>query len=452
MEKQGLSKSGSARFGEIEKESGAARVWRALRHRNYRLFFTGQSISLVGTWMTRVATSWLVYKLTGSALLLGVVGFAGQIPTFLVAPFAGVWVDRLDRRRVLVATQILAMIQSLALAVLTLSGHINIPEIIWLSGFQGLINAFDMPGRHAFLVQMVEDKKDLGNAIALNSSMVNMARLLGPSLAGVVIAIFGTGYCFLIDGLSYLAVIASLLVMQLKPSLIPRATSSMYQQLKEGWVYVAKSTPIRTILLLFAVVSLMGWPFTVLMPIFALEVLKGGPHTFGFLMGAVGVGALISAYSLAVRHTVRGLTKMIPISSAMFGAGLILFGLSRNVWLSLVVLAICGYGMMQLMAASITIIQTIVEADKRGRVMSYSTVALVGMAPFGALLAGSVAHAIGAPRTVMLSGACCLAGAIWFSTQLKAVRKVTRPIYVNLGLARPRPAEEDVVLQDEGGG
>jgi predicted MFS family arabinose efflux permease len=305
-----------------------------------------------------------------------------------------------------------------------------------------------MPGRQAFLVQMVEDKQDLGNAIALNSSMVNMARLLGPSLAGAVIALFGTGYCFLIDGLSYLPVIASLLMMRLKPWLLPHGTASMFQQLKEGWEYVARSTPIRTILLLFAVVSLMGWPFTVLMPVFALKILNGGPHTYGFLMGAVGIGALISAYSLAVRPSVRGLTKMIPISSGLFGAALILFGLSKNFWFSLIVLSFCGFGMMQQMAASTTIIQTIVEEDKRGRVMSYSTVALVGMAPFGALLAGTLANAIGAPRTVMVSGICCLAGAIWFLTQIKAVRKVMRPIYVNLGIV---PPEVDAVLQDGAG-
>jgi MFS family permease len=431
----------------VEKQTGMGRIWRALRHRNYRLFFTGQSISLVGTWMTRIATSWLIYKLTGSALLLGFVGFAGQIPIFLVAPLAGVWVDRLDRRRVLVITQILAMLQSLALAVLTLSGHIGVYEIIFLSAFQGLINAFDMPARQAFLVQMVEDKKDLGNAIALNSSMVNMARMVGPSLAGVVIALLGTAYCFLIDGLSYLPVIASLLMMHLKPTLLSRAATSTFHQLREGWKYVSGSTPIRTILLLFTVVSLMGWPFTVLMPVFAIQILKGGPHTFGFLMGAVGVGALISAYSLAMRSTVRGLIRMVPISAAMFGAGLILFGLSRNIWASLLVLAICGLGMMMQMAASNTIIQTIVEENKRGRVMSYSTVALVGMAPFGALLAGTIADAIGAARTVMVSGACCLVGAFWFSTRMKEVRKVTRPIYVDLGIAQPKV---NAVLEDGG--
>lgn len=443
-----LSTTPSEIKNSTEGKQGVARVWRALRHRNFRLFFSGQSISLIGTWMTRIATSWLVYKLTSSALLLGVVGFAGQIPTFLVAPFAGVWVDRLDRQRVLVVTQVLAMLQSLALAALTLSRHITIHEIIWLSAFQGLINAFDMPGRQAFLVQMVEDKRDLGNAIALNSSMVNMARLLGPSLAGFVIALFGTGYCFLIDGLSYLAVIASLLMMRLKPSLSARVLAPMFQQLKEGWDYVSKSTPIRTILLLFAVISLMGWPFTVLMPIFAINILHGGPHTYGFLMGAVGVGALISAYSLALRPSVRGLTKMIPISGAMFGAGLIFFGTSRFVWLSLLLLSICGFGMMQQMAASNTIIQTIVEEDKRGRVMSYYTAAFVGMAPFGSLLAGTLAHVIGAAKTVMVSGVCCLAGAFWFFTKLKAVRQAIRPIYVDLGIV---PPAVNAVLQDGGG-
>ena len=296
--------------------SSIAHAWRALRHRNFRLFFSGQSISLIGTWMTRVATSWLVYRLTGSALLLGLVGFMGQIPTFLLAPFAGVWVDRLDRRQVLLWTQALAGVQSLMMAGLTLSRRITIHEILVLSAFQGLINAFDMPGRQAFLLQMVEDRQDLGNAIAINSSMVNLARLVGPSLAGVVIAAFGEGYCFLIDGLSYLAVIASLALMRIQPVTIARATSSMWTQLQEGWAYVSGFAPVRTILLLFAVVSLMGMPFVVLMPIFASQVLHGGPHTLGLLMGASGVGALVSALSLAVRKTVLGLGRMIPIAAA----------------------------------------------------------------------------------------------------------------------------------------
>ncbi len=419
-----------------------------MRSRNFRLYFSGQTISLIGTWMTRLATSWLVYRLTGSALLLGIVGFSGQIPTFLFAPLAGVWVDRLDRRRVLVVTQFLAMLQSLALAALTLSRHINIQEIIWLSAFQGLINAVDMPARQAFLVQMVDDKQHLGNAIALNSSMVNLARLVGPSLAGAVIALSGEGACFLIDGISYIAVIASLLAMRLQPGAVRATTVSMLGQFKEGWRYVSGFAPVRTILLLFAMVSLMGWPFTVLMPIFAGTILKGGPHTLGFLMGAVGVGALVSAISLALRKTVLGLGRMIPISTACLGVGLILFGMSRVLWLSLLLMLFCGFGMMQQMAASNTIIQTIVEDDKRGRVMSFYAMAFVGMAPFGSLLAGVSAHAIGAPLTVMLSGACCLAGAIWFATQVRTIRKLIRPIYVDLGIL---PAANAVIRDSVGG-
>ncbi len=422
-------------------------AWRALRHRNFKLFFTGQSISLIGTWMTRVATSWLVYRLTGSALLLGVVGFAGQIPTFLLAPFAGVLVDRLNRRNMLVWTQALAGLQSLALAGLTLAKIITIREIIWLSVLQGLINAFDMPGRQAFLIQMVEDKQDLGNAIALNSSMVNVARLVGPALAGFVIAGVGEGYCFLIDGISYLAVIASLLMMRVNVSPARRAVTSMLEQLKEGWAYVRGFPPIRTILSLFALVSLMGMPFMVLMPIFASDVLHGGPHTLGFLLGASGVGALISAISLALRKTVRGLTTMIQISAALFGVGLICFGFSRILLLSMLLMVVVGFGMMQGLAASNTVIQTLVPEDKRGRVMSYYTMAFVGMAPFGSLLAGGLAHRFGAPHAVMITGAFCLAGSLWFTTRLKSIRKIMRPIYVEMGIIRSEmePAMEDQV-------
>ncbi len=425
---------------------GISHAWRALRHRNFRLFFSGQSISLIGTWMTRIATSWLVYRLTGSALLLGLVGFMGQIPTFLLAPFAGVWVDRLDRRQVLLWTQALAALQSLLLAGLTLANRITIGEILFLSAFQGLINGFDMPGRQAFLVQMVEDRKDLGNAIAINSSMVNLARLVGPSLAGLVIGAFGEGYCFLIDGLSYFAVIASLALMHIQPR--PgsgAATASMWVQLKEGWAYVSGFAPVRTILLLFALVSLMGMPFVVLMPIFASQVLHGGPHTLGLLMGASGVGALVSALSLAVRKTVLGLGRMIPIAAASFGTGLILFGLSRVMWFSMLMMLLVGFGMMQGMAASNTIVQTLVPEDRRGRVMSYYTMAFVGMAPFGSLLAGSLAHWLGAPRTVMITGSVVILGALWFTTRLKAIRVEIRPIYQAMGIlpASLEPAVED---------
>ena len=430
-----------------QRGSRISHAWRALRHRNFRLFFSGQSISLIGTWMTRIATGWLVYRLTGSPLLLGLVGFMGQIPTFLLAPFAGVWVDRLDRRRVLLWTQALAAVQSLMLAGLTLSRRVTIEEILILSAFQGLINAFDMPGRQAFLVQMVEDRKDLGNAIAINSSMVNLARLVGPSLAGLVIAVYGEGYCFAIDGLSYFAVIASLAMMHIKPVNTARATASMLAQLKEGWGYVSGFAPVRTILLLFALVSLMGMPFVVLMPIFASQVLHGGPHTLGMLMGASGVGALVSALSLAVRKTVLGLGRMIPIAAASFGVGLILFGLSHVMWFSMLMMLLVGFGMMQGMAASNTIVQTLVPEDRRGRVMSYYTMAFVGMAPFGSLLAGSLAHWLGAPRTVIITGSVVILGALWFATRLKAIRVEIRPIYQALGIlpSALEPVVEDAV-------
>ncbi len=428
--------------------TGISVAWRALRHRNFRLFFGGQSISLIGTWMTRIATAWLVYSLTNSALLLGIVGFVGQIPTFLLAPFAGVWVDRLNRQYVLIVTQILAMIQSLVLAALTLTHHITITEILILSTFQGLINAFDMPGRQTFLIEMVEGREDLGNAIALNSSMVNMAHLVGPSLAGLIIAGFGEGYCFLIDGLSYIAVIASLLMMRLPPTIAKPSTVSMAVQLKEGWTYVSEFAPVRTILLLFATISLMGMPFTVLMPIFAVKILHGGPHTLGFLMGALGAGALVGAIALAFRKSVIGLGRIIAISSALFGAGLIAFGLSRVEWLSLAIMTITGYGMMQQMAASNTIIQTIVPEDKRGRVMSYYTMAFVGMAPFGSLLAGGLAHYVSAPMALVFTGTCCIAAAAWFATRLPNIRHHIRPIYRELGIL---PPEILAVMADAGG-
>lgn len=413
-------------------------AWRALRHRNFRLFFGGQSISLIGTWMTRVATSWLVYRLTKSPLLLGTVGFAGQIPTFLLAPIAGVIVDRIDRRKVLVWTQTLAMVQSLALAFLTLSHRITVAEVLALSVMQGVINAFDMPGRQSFMVKMVEDRADLSNAIAINSSMVNAARLVGPSLAGLLIAATNEGWCFLVDGISYIAVIASLVMMRLPVIVEQRETPSMTTQLREGWTYVASSVPIRTILLLFALLSLMGWPFMVLMPVFAGQILHGGPHTLGFLMGAVGVGSLLSALSLVVRRSVRGLTKMIPIAAVIFGVGLVCFGLSGSIWVSMPLMFVTGFGMMQGLTTSNTIIQTLVDEEMRGRVMSYYTMAFVGMAPFGSLLAGSLASAIGAPRTVIVSGAACIVGALWFWSRLPAVRKEMRPIYERLGIVPPK--------------
>jgi MFS family permease len=415
-------------------------AWRALRHRNFKLYFFGQGISVMGTWMTRLATSWLVYRMTHSALLLGVVTFAGQIVSFALGPIAGVWVERLNRRRLLVWTQAGGAVQSLALAALTLAHVITLWEIIALTALQGLINALDMPGRQSFLIQMVEERGDLSNAIAINSSMANSARLLGPAIAGLVIGAFGEGWCFLIDGVSYLAVIASLMLMRIRPMDIRRNARGMFEEMREGWDYVRSFHPVRTILLLFSLISLMGYSYAVLLPIFAGQVLHGGATTLGWLTGASGVGALVSALSLAVRKTVLGLTRMLQLASGMLGVALIIFGFSHTLWVSLLLMVVVGFGLIQSASVSSTIIQTLVPDDKRGRIMSYYTMAFFGASPFGSLLAGALAHRIGAPHTVMFTGACCVAGSLWFMGERPKVRELMRPIYRDMGLL-PDPAQ-----------
>ena len=384
--------------------------------------------------MTRVATSWLIYRLTDSAFLLGLIGFSGQISMLILGPFAGVWVDRWNRHRVLVVTQTLSMVQSFVLAALALSGRITFWEILVLSLMQGSVNAFDMPARQAFVIEMVEERGDLANAIALNSSMVNGARLIGPSLAGLLIAAAGEGYCFLIDGISYIAVIISLLLMVVSRESRKQEGENVFTELKRGWQYTRGFVPIRAILLLLALVSLVGMPYTVLMPIFAGSVLHGGAHTLGFLMAASGVGAVSSALVLARRQTVRGLGRIIPLNAGIFGVALVGFSLSRWFWLSLILMVATGYGLMQQMAASNTVLQTIVEEDKRGRVMGFYSMAIVGTAPFGSLIAGVVANRIGAPATLGIGGALCALGALWFVRKLPQVRALIRPIYVRLGI------------------
>jgi len=409
-------------------------VARALRHRNYRLFFSGQGVSLIGTWMTRVATAWLVYRLTHSAFLLGLVSFASQIPILFLGPFAGVWVDRLNRHRVLVITQALSMVESFALAALALGHIITVTEIILLNLFQGAVNAFDMPARQAFVIEMVEDPQDLGNAIALNSSLVNAARLIGPSVAGLLIAAVGEGSCFLIDGFSYLAVIASLLAMKVVRTTTRRKKQSVFAELREGWDYVRGFRPIRSILLLLSLISLVGMPYTTLMPIFAGNILHGGAHTLGFLMAAVGVGALAGAIALAARESVLGLGRVLTITAAGFGMSLFFFSASRQLWLSLLLLVVTGFCFMQQMAASNTVLQTIVDDSKRGRVMSFYAMSLQGVAPFGSLIAGAAASRIGAPHTLMIGGALCVAGALLFALELPTIRSLVRPIYIRLGV------------------
>lgn len=420
--------------------SAVSHAGRALRHRNFRLYVTGQSLSLIGTWMTKLATTWLVYRLTGSPLLVGIVAFAGLFPTFILAPFAGVWMDRVDRRSLLVWTQIAAAVQSFLMAALTLAGLVTVPQILILAVAQGVINAFDMPARQAFLIQMVDDRHDLSNAIAINSSMVNAARLIGPSLAGVLIGVIGEGGCFLVDGVSYVAVIVSLLLMRVAPRETASTTVRMVEQLREGWQYVTTFRPVRSILLLAGMVSFVGNPYTVLLPVVAREVFGGGGPTLGLLTGAAGFGALVSALSLAARRTVVGLTHNLQAGAMLLGVGLVLAGASRWLWLSLALMAVVGFGLMQALASSNTIIQTLVPEDKRGRVMSYYAMALFGAAPIGSLLIGALADALGAPLTFVVVGVLCLAGAAWFTWELPKVRAVMRPIYQEMGLLPVRDA------------
>lgn len=409
-------------------------IFRSLKYRNYRLFFYGQGISMIGTWMQRIAMPWLVYRLTDSAFLLGLVGFAGQFPTFLLAPFAGVLTDRWNRHRILIATQILAMAQSLLLAVLYFIGIINVWHIVAMSIFLGLVNAFDMPARQSLVISMVEKKEDLGNAIALNSAMVNAARLLGPAIAGALVAVTGEGVCFLINGLSYLLVVWSLMQMRIAPVKGERKRSHIFRELKEGFDYTFGLAPLKYVIMLLALVSLMGMPYAVLMPVFSKEILHGGSHTFGFLMGASGLGALAGAIYLASRKSVLGLGKIIPLSTIIFGSGLIAFSFCRVVWLSLILMVITGIGMTMQMAASNTILQTIADDDKRGRVMSFYSMAFMGTAPFGSLLAGWLANVLGVSNTFLATGAICILGALIFINKLPELKRAVHPIYVKSGI------------------
>lgn len=406
----------------------------ALRSKNYQLFFAGQGISLIGTWMTQLATIWLVYDLTNSPLMLGVVGFSSQIPSFFLAPFGGVFVDRFSRYRTLIGTQILAMIQSLTLAVLALTGVIQVWHIIALSLCQGFINALDAPARQAFVPELVERREDLANAIAINSTTINGARLIGPAIGGLLIASVGTGYCFLIDGLSYIAVIAALLAMKVKPWKYAVSDGNPLQKVKDGFVYAFSFPPIRSILLLSTLVSLMGLQNTILVPVIAEQVLKGGAETLGFLMAASGVGALTGGIYLATRQTILGIGNLIALAPAILGTGLIAFSFSRFLPLSLFTMLFVGLGTILQIAASNTFLQTIVEDDKRGRLMSLYTMSFLGMIPIGNLLGGILASHIGATNTLIIDGIACILGSIVFSRQLPGLRQIMRPIYEQKGI------------------
>lgn len=411
-----------------------SRVSRALRYRNYRLFFFGQGISLIGTWLQQLALSWLVFRLSGSALLLGVVGFAGQLPSFLLAPMAGVLVDRWNRHRALKVTQTLAMLQAGILAALVFTHQIQVWHIIVLGVLIGIVNAFDMPARQAFVVEMIEDRADLPNAIALNSSMVNGARLVGPAVAGLLLATVGEAWCFMLNCLSYVAVLIALSMMVVPPREEETVTTNVLQGLREGTAYALGSVPIRSLLLLLAVMSLVAMPYSVLMPVYASNILHGGASTLGMLMAASGVGALTGALYLASRHTVLGLGKVIVFGAVSFGCGLMALAHATHLWLSLPLMVVTGGGMMVQMAASNTILQTIVEERMRGRVMSLYSMSFMGMAPFGSLLAGALSGHFGVPATLFMGGACALVAGLVFGGYLPSLREFIRPIYIRVGI------------------
>lgn len=415
-------------------------IFRTLQYRNFRLFFTGQSISLVGTWMQTIAMGWLVYRLTGSAFLLGLVGFSNQIPSFLLSPFAGVMVDRWDCRRILVFTQTLSMIQAFVLAALTLTGAIAVWHIIALGAFLGCVTSLDIPARQSFIVEMVEKKENLGNAIALNSFIFNAARLIGPAIAGILIALTGEGLCFLINGISFLAVIVSLAIMNIKVIKKEDKHSHILKDLHEGFVYAFSFMPIRAIILFLAVVSLMGMSYVILMPVFAKDILHGGPHTLGFLMASGGIGAIVATAYLASRKNILGFGRIIPVSSFIFGLCLIFFSISHVLLLSIILMALAGFGLMSYMAASNTILQTIVDDDKRGRVMSFYAMAFMGMAPLGSLMSGILAAKVGVTVTLAIGGASCIIAAIIFATKLADLKKSIHPVYKKMGIITEPPA------------
>jgi MFS family permease len=431
---------------DVSLREKPAQSWRfmlrALGHRNYRLFFGGQLVSLIGTWLSSVASSWLVYRLAvaeghPAPLLLGLVGFASQFPVFLLTPLAGVWVDRWNRHRILIGTQTMAMLQSFTLAGLTLAGVITLWQVLLLMLVQGIINSLDMPSRQALVIELVESRDDLANAIALNSSMVHSARLFGPAIAGYLIYRVGEGYCFLIDGCSYLAVIGALLRMKLPAFSPPVAITRPLAAFREGLAYAFGFPPIRTLLVLVALMSMTAMSQTTLMPIFAAKILGGEEQTLGWLLGASGFGALVGSLYLASRRTVLGLGRVIAIGCVVVGAALIGFALSRWLLLSLALLAISGGALVMLMAAANTILQTIVDDDKRGRVMALFSMAFLGMAPLGSLAGGAIATLLGAPIAIGMAGTICFLVGGWFAFGLPQMRFLVRPIYRTKGVLPP---------------
>src|SRR6202140_1002187 len=414
----------------------ASGTFRALRHRNFQLFFSGQIISLVGTWMQTVAQAWLIYRLTGSAALLGVLGFVGQIPILLLSPLAGLVADRWPRRRVVISTQTSSMLLAFILAALTMTGHIRVWEIIALATLLGTVNAFDVPARQSFLIEMV-GRENLLNAIALNSSMFNGARVAGPAIAGILVALVGEGWCFLLNGVSYLAVIAGLFLMRIEKSKPVHDGAAPLEKLREGFRFARQTKPIRALLVLLGVVSFMALPFSVLMPIFAVRILHGGASAYGTLMGAVGVGAMFGALVIAMRAQLRGLGNVVAYSATGLGVSLVLFSVSRSYWMSFAILVFCGFTMMMQFTATNTLIQAMVPDQLRGRVMSLYSMMFLGMSPLGSLVAGALAEHVGAPVTVAIGGLVACLGGMIFMRKWPAMRGPARDLLTAQGMISP---------------
>jgi MFS family permease len=428
--------------GNNPNTSGLRLLLRALQNKNYRLFFFGQGLSLIGTWIQSVAMSWLAYRLTNSPMYLGIVGFSLQIPIFIAAPFGGVIADKFDRKKILIITQFLSMFQAFIATALAMTGVIQPWHIIILSTLLGTINGFDMPTRQAFVRDLVDNPDDLPNAIALNSFIFNGARLIGPPIAGLLIAFASEGICFLINAVSFLPVIVAFIVMKIKPLEIPHHNGSILTGLKDGISYAFGFIPIKAILSLLAFLGLVAMPYTVLLPIFARDILAGDSKTLGFLAAAAGIGAIAGALFLASRKNVTHLNKIIIFSMCTFAVAVIIFSMSRVLWFSLVMMTLIGFGVMVLIVSLNTLLQTIVDDSKRGRVMSLYSMAFLGMAPFGSLLAGAAAHFFGAPTTARLGGTLCLLAAVVFSRKLHQISKLIKPVYVRKGII---PAVADAI-------
>lgn len=411
----------------------ASHVLRALHDRNYRIFFAGQGLAATGVWIQNIAMSWLIYRLTDSAWMLGLTAFASQIPNFLLAPAAGVWIDRWPKNKVLIATQTLSFIQSLLLVWLTLSGRIEMWQVLCLSFFTGCVNAFDVPAKHAATAEMMANPDDKQNAIAINSITYNTARMLGPSLAGILIPLIGEGLCFLLNSVSYFIAVVSLLLLRIRQESVKQCQENVFQRFQEGFTYTFGQKPLRSILLLLGIVSLTAAPYTVLLPVFVTKYISGGAGTLGYLMAVAGLGSLFGAAWLATRPTFFGFDKLVAAAAALIGTSLVAFMAARNLWLCTLLMFCLGLGFVIQIVASNTLLQSMVDNSLRGRIMSFYTMILIGIGPIGSLLAGALVSRFGVISTFVAGGICCIAGAVLFYRNIPAFRKQACPIYVKAG-------------------